>query len=488
VLTEADQFCRAGTLFQKVGLYAKAISQYRTALKRDKCHASTHFNMATCLCYLADQSEGANIAVAFRRKARSHYVKATENAANGFGEAHSNLAVLYLKENMLDEALASCESALALHDIGTMPYNKAFWNLSSVLRRLGRKDAAIGRAWATIEEASLLNMEGKDTQEGGRGNTEGKERRNEGKATTARKTTTAEQATMAEKATTEPKEDLAPGSETTKQPHDTAPAIGDKDGFTRPTGIQCRRSNQHKGHNDDAPPMLSIVCVKWGTKYGPEYVKRLYEGVRRNISVPFQFVCFTEDSSGLEAVAHIQCMGLEPGWNGWWNKASLFSSSFPLTTRVLYIDLDTVVTGSIDALASYRGDFAILSTRGIDNEGKDFSNGYNSSILMWDAASTKFSAVCECLREHFDLIHRFIHRFDHWLEMMVMDADLVQDVYPTQVVDFNNACTVAVPDGARVVVFPLKPKPHEVVSPSWVQRMWTMGEEELCVQKGGKEN
>ena len=75
------------------------------------------------------------------------------------------------------------------------------------------------------------------------------------------------------------------------------------------------------------------------------------------------------------------------------------------------VDLDTVVTGSIDALATYRGDFALLSTRGIDNEGKDFSNGYNSSILMWDAASTKFIAVCECLREHFDLIHRFIHRF-----------------------------------------------------------------------------
>merc|ERR1712167_232493 len=107
----------------------------------------------------------------------------------------------------------------------------------------------------------------------------------------------------------------------------------------------------------------------------------------------------------------------------------------------MYIDLDTVITGSLEEMASYRGDFAILSTRGIDNEGKDFSNGYNSSILMWAAGSSKLDSICEVLREHFDLVHNFIHRFDHWLEMMVADADLIQDIYSEHVVDFVHACT-----------------------------------------------
>jgi hypothetical protein len=31
-----------------------------------------------------------------------------------------------------------------------------------------------------------------------------------------------------------------------------------------------------------------IVCVKWGTLYGPEYVNRLYAMVKRNITGPFR--------------------------------------------------------------------------------------------------------------------------------------------------------------------------------------------------------
>jgi tetratricopeptide (TPR) repeat protein len=416
VLTEADNFCRAGTVFQNVGLYEKAISQYRTALKADKLHASSHFNMATCLCNLADKSEGTNIAVAFRRKARSHYIKASENSENGFGEAHSNLAVLYLKENMLDEALTSCERALALHDINTMSYNKAFWNLSSVLRRLGCKEKAIERAWATIERASSNN------------NVDGK------------------------------------GSSNSSV-------------FTRPPRIQCCQTEPTSATMTGSTPWVSVICVKWGTKYGAEYVKRLYRGVCRNISVPFKFFCFTDDTSGLELEANITCMGLEKGWTGWWNKASLFSSSFPLKGRILYIDLDTVITGSVDDIAKYNGEFAILSTHGIDNEGKDFSNGYNSSILMWDATSSKYTSICEVLKSNYSLIHRFVHRFDHWLEMMVNDADLVQLLYPDQIRDFTNACTVSVPHDARIVVFPLKPKPHEVESTGWVKEIWTRGED-----------
>jgi hypothetical protein len=129
----------------------------------------------------------------------------------------------------------------------------------------------------------------------------------------------------------------------------------------------------------------------------------------------------------------------------------------------------------MNQMAAYRGDFAILSTKGIDNEGKDFSNGYNSSILMWSAGSHKLSNICEVLREHFTLIHRFIHRFDHWLEMMVSKADLIQEMFPGHVVDYVNACTVAVPVNARIVVFPLRPKPHEFPAP-WVKEIWLKSE------------
>ena len=41
--------------------------------------------------------------------------------------------------------------------------------------------------------------------------------------------------------------------------------------------------------------------MKWGTKYGPDYVNRLYAMVRRHLSGDFKFVCLTDDSKGIRS-------------------------------------------------------------------------------------------------------------------------------------------------------------------------------------------
>ena len=50
-----------------------------------------------------------------------------------------------------------------------------------------------------------------------------------------------------------------------------------------------------------ATPMANIICMKWGTKYGPEYVNRLANMVRRNMTIPYRFVCMTDSAVGLDA-------------------------------------------------------------------------------------------------------------------------------------------------------------------------------------------
>lgn len=54
-----------------------------------------------------------------------------------------------------------------------------------------------------------------------------------------------------------------------------------------------------------------------------------------------------------------------------------------LKGRVLYIDLDTVVAGSLDDIAGFRGSFATLSAAGMANERR--ASGMNSSVMAWDA-------------------------------------------------------------------------------------------------------
>ena len=51
---------------------------------------------------------------------------------------------------------------------------------------------------------------------------------------------------------------------------------------------------------------VNILTLKWGAKYGPEYVNRLYSGVRRRLGLDFRFLCFTDDRRALrpEIEAH----------------------------------------------------------------------------------------------------------------------------------------------------------------------------------------
>ncbi len=47
------------------------------------------------------------------------------------------------------------------------------------------------------------------------------------------------------------------------------------------------------------PSPVDVICMKWGTLYGPHYVNRLYGMTIRHLSLPFRFVCFTDDTSSL---------------------------------------------------------------------------------------------------------------------------------------------------------------------------------------------
>ena len=75
---------------------------------------------------------------------------------------------------------------------------------------------------------------------------------------------------------------------------------------------------------------LTVVCVRWGDKYGVEYVERLEAGVRRHLRRRHRFVCYTDDVGALreEAGGGVTARPLGTGcgnWRGWWHKAFLFS-------------------------------------------------------------------------------------------------------------------------------------------------------------------
>ena len=44
-----------------------------------------------------------------------------------------------------------------------------------------------------------------------------------------------------------------------------------------------------------------VVCMKWGNKFDNSYVNRLYNLVSKNLTLPFKFICFTDNSDGFNS-------------------------------------------------------------------------------------------------------------------------------------------------------------------------------------------
>jgi hypothetical protein len=111
-----------------------------------------------------------------------------------------------------------------------------------------------------------------------------------------------------------------------------------------------------------------VICMKWGTLYSADYVNVLFNACKANITGDFRFVCLTDNSHGLEAAIEtfpIPEIGLAPmHWkSGAWPKISVFSEHlFGLQGRGLFIDLDMVVWGNLDAFFEYSSDIVTLNS------------------------------------------------------------------------------------------------------------------------------
>lgn len=183
------------------------------------------------------------------------------------------------------------------------------------------------------------------------------------------------------------------------------------------------------------PVPLVVACVNAGNYLGrgAEYVAHLKDGVSRHLAMKHRFV----------AIDH--------GEPSWWAKLDLFSPfSFEAGERVLYLDLDTVVTGDLLDLATMPGDFACL---------RDFyrSWGLGSGVMLWTHGTAD-----DVRREWIDLGSPRLSGGDQmWIETRRPDAVRLQDRLPGQLVSYKRDCMTGVPKNARAVCFHGLPRPHE---------------------------
>ncbi|KAG9398718.1 hypothetical protein AC1031_014504 [Aphanomyces cochlioides] len=102
------------------------------------------------------------------------------------------------------------------------------------------------------------------------------------------------------------------------------------------------------------------------------------------------------------------------------------------------------------------------------------SQGVNSSIMMWNSSAAEdLEVIYTFLKANYKAVNSCIYKFDHWLEMLLpSDYHTLQDMeLQGQIVEYAASCQVECPSNARIVCFPLEPKPHNAPAP-WVTEHW----------------
>jgi hypothetical protein len=221
--------------------------------------------------------------------------------------------------------------------------------------------------------------------------------------------------------------------------------------------------------------------MKWGKAYGVEYANKLHSMVRRHTKRSLRFVCFTDDAAGLDPA--IEAKPLPPielpashQWKAW-RKISLWRRELAgLSGDVLFMDLDVVVTGSIDNFFDFKPDATYCVIENWTQVGEGIGNtsafrlriGAHSEVF--DALAADPSGTVAKFRNSQTFVSRTILSMVYWpKDWCVSFKHTLLPRWP-----LNFLTTAALPAEARVVCFTGYPNPDQARDGIWPskRRAW----------------
>lgn len=208
----------------------------------------------------------------------------------------------------------------------------------------------------------------------------------------------------------------------------------------------------------------TVLCVlRSGPAYDSGIVERLQRAVARHLSVPHEFKCLSD--------VEVPCtrIPLLHDWPGWWAKIELFSPGV-ITGPTLYLDLDTVLVGSIDRLASFPYDFAIMRNLNMPH--------MPGSAVMWFRKAPHH--IYETFKENPS--HYMAQYADKTQGCYLGDQAFIWDALdrkvkfltddvPGLIRSYRRHCAAGVPEGCAVVAFGGDKKPW-TVKDQWVKEAY----------------
>lgn len=215
---------------------------------------------------------------------------------------------------------------------------------------------------------------------------------------------------------------------------------------------------------------LTVACVlnpqtiNHGVNYSVEWVDKLYRGISRNLNIPFDFVCLTNESIPYNNVPLIM------NSDGYWNKMELFRSGL-FNGPTLYLDLDTVICKNITSAITNLPQDKFLMVK------EPYRNIHNSSIMFWNGDySFLFDRYCqdqmEIINEYQFNLNRSGCLGDQAYIGENIDHSLIDQYVAQNFIGWkHHKIDVTINDPA-ILVFTGKQKPNNNLESDLVKKYW----------------
>ena len=233
--------------------------------------------------------------------------------------------------------------------------------------------------------------------------------------------------------------------------------------------------------------MVNVLCIKWGKKYGPEYVNILRSMVSRHLLREHRFICLTDDVQGIDASVETLPMPKVDfpdfdnmiTWaraHGWLKLVSFANPLHDIKGPTLFIDLDVVIVDWLDPFFDLPGEFIVI------REWDKRDGTGNTSVYRFNAGAHEDALAY--FKKNSTQIRNTYRNEQQYITTYLANQGKMSFWPEAWCRSFKRHCVRAhflnlflpprIPEGARIIAFHGKPNPPDAIagkSGKWYRRV-----------------
>lgn len=221
-----------------------------------------------------------------------------------------------------------------------------------------------------------------------------------------------------------------------------------------------------------------VICMKWGSKYNAQYVNRLYHMVKRHLTLDFQMVCLTDDSTGIHK--DIKCYPI-PELNlpanlperGWKKLTTFKPELYDLKGVALFLDIDIVIVDNIDCFFTHKAthDDSVMIIR---DWKKPWRMVGNSSVYRFKVGQNTYPNLLCYFEQNFEQIRQQFRHEQAFLSNYLREHHHLEYWDSSWCVSFKYHCLQKLPMayfvppkkpvGAKIIIFHGEINPPDAIT------------------------